>query len=210
MPKGGQKMDEEKKADKKLAMYDAVAELLAEGRELSGIKVLDVTKKAGIGKGTAYEYFSSKEELLIKALFHFSKCTINRVLDQMEEQHTYREKVYFLFSQMEQKTKERDCTAKCVNLIFQSKKLKEIMMKYGSCSGEAEENPLRLIHYLMKEGKRQHFINETLPDSYLEIIFISKLISYLVYLEQKKKPEDCTCEEMKQLLYEGLLKEIKV
>ena len=93
-----------------------------------------------------------------------------------------------------------------LDLLYTWKNGKELLLKVPLLM----KNIHMLFHYLMKEGKRQHFINETLPDSYLEIIFISKLISYLVYLEQKKKPEDCTCEEMKQLLYEGLLKEIKV
>ena len=49
-------------------MYKAVSQLLKGDRELSSIKVQDITQKAGIGKGTAYEYFSSKEEIIANAL----------------------------------------------------------------------------------------------------------------------------------------------
>ena len=202
-------MKEEKKSDKKLAIYNAVLELLAEGTELTKIKVYDITERAGIGKGTAYEYFSSKEELVVKSLFYFSKCTINRLLSQMEEKETYEEKILLIFGEMEKKTKERDCAAKCINLLFQKKKIKDIMTRYCDCNTITQENPVRIIHYLMQEGKKQHFIDETLPDSYLEIIFVSKFISHLVYLEQKTKSEDCTSEKMKELLYKGLLKEIQ-
>lgn len=51
-------------------MYEAVSQLLKGDRELSSIKVQDITQKAGIGKGTAYEYFSSKEEIIANALMY--------------------------------------------------------------------------------------------------------------------------------------------
>lgn len=47
------------------AMYEAVLDLFASGRELSTLKVSEITARAGIGKGTAYEYFSSKEEMIV-------------------------------------------------------------------------------------------------------------------------------------------------
>ena len=55
---------------KVISMYDAVGELISQGMDLNDITVLDITKKAGIGKGTAYDYFSSKEEIIAKALLY--------------------------------------------------------------------------------------------------------------------------------------------
>ena len=42
-------------------MYGAVIEMLEEGMDASGMRVSAITERAGIGKGTAYEYFDSKE-----------------------------------------------------------------------------------------------------------------------------------------------------
>ena len=49
--------------DKMRLMFEAVSELIRQQRDISTIKVQDITAEAGIGKGTAYEYFSSKEEI---------------------------------------------------------------------------------------------------------------------------------------------------
>ena len=46
---------------KVLALYRGVLELLDEGADVNTIKVSDITAKAGIGKGTAYDYFKSRE-----------------------------------------------------------------------------------------------------------------------------------------------------
>ena len=50
--------------EKVLAMYRAVVDLINEGNDIKVLKVSDITGCAGIGKGTAYEYFSSKEEII--------------------------------------------------------------------------------------------------------------------------------------------------
>ena len=42
------------------ALYEAVLELLNENADISTMKVSDITSRAGIGKGTAYDYFKSK------------------------------------------------------------------------------------------------------------------------------------------------------
>ena len=52
--------------DKMRLMFEAVSELIRQQRDISTIKVQDITTEAGIGKGTAYEYFSSKEEIIGK------------------------------------------------------------------------------------------------------------------------------------------------
>ncbi len=59
---------------KVLKMFEAVSQLLEEGADPRELKVSDITNRAGIGKGTAYEYFKSKEELIGEAqLFYFTE-----------------------------------------------------------------------------------------------------------------------------------------
>lgn len=57
-------MDEQKliqdPSQKVLAMYQAVIEFINEGCDINTLKVADITGRAGIGKGTAYEYFFFK------------------------------------------------------------------------------------------------------------------------------------------------------
>ena len=57
-------MEKRTLSEKELLLYQAVIELLDEGMEVHQIKVSDITNRAGVGKGTAYEYFSSKEEMI--------------------------------------------------------------------------------------------------------------------------------------------------
>ena len=52
------------------ALYDAVLELLNENADVNALTVADITKRAGIGKGTAYDYFSCKEEIIAGAIIY--------------------------------------------------------------------------------------------------------------------------------------------
>ncbi len=45
-------------------MYKAVIQMLEQGVDAGSIHVSDITEKAGIGKGTAYEYFDTREEIV--------------------------------------------------------------------------------------------------------------------------------------------------
>ncbi|MGN0169798.1 MAG: TetR/AcrR family transcriptional regulator [Lachnospiraceae bacterium] len=55
-------------------MFQACSELIEEGMPIHSIKVVDITSRAGIGKGTAYEYFRNKEELIGEAqLYYFNE-----------------------------------------------------------------------------------------------------------------------------------------
>ena len=47
-------------------IVEAALKLFKE-RGFAAVRISDIAKEAGVGKGTVYEYFSSKEELLIKA-----------------------------------------------------------------------------------------------------------------------------------------------
>ncbi len=64
----------EKYTEKQIHIFEAVMTLLREGRQIHELKVADITGSAGMGKSTAYEYFSSKEEIIREALtFHLRK-----------------------------------------------------------------------------------------------------------------------------------------
>ena len=55
---------------KAIAIYEAIIALINEGADVNEMKVGDITNRAGIGKGTAYEYFQSKDEMVASALFY--------------------------------------------------------------------------------------------------------------------------------------------
>ena len=56
-------------------------------------KIIDIANKAGIGKGTVYEYFESKESLLLELIDTRVKQDYRRVCEAAEKASTYRQKL---------------------------------------------------------------------------------------------------------------------
>ena len=75
-------------------MYEATIKLLKEKKELSNIKVLDITREAGIGKGTAYEYFSSKNEIVANAVVYEYSNKIQDLVEHTFKHSSFKERLY--------------------------------------------------------------------------------------------------------------------
>lgn len=69
---------------KEIAAFRGLLQLAAGGNCFSNIKVQDIATAAGIGKGTLYEYFSSKEDILNCTVLY----TLHQFADWMEQQMT--------------------------------------------------------------------------------------------------------------------------
>lgn len=78
---------------KVLAIFEAVGRLIASGRDMEKLTVSDITREAGIGKGTAYEYFGSKEEIIGEAICFQMHKTVTAVNEKMAEVNTLREQL---------------------------------------------------------------------------------------------------------------------
>ena len=57
-------MQNDQQAARKAAVYEAALQLIGQGVSPAALKIQQLADAAGIGKGTVYEYFSSKEEIL--------------------------------------------------------------------------------------------------------------------------------------------------
>ena len=66
--------------DREIQIFGGVLQLAAGGSDLSQLRVQEIADAAGMGKGTLYEYFRSKEEILLGT---FLFC-IQRELDALE------------------------------------------------------------------------------------------------------------------------------
>lgn len=86
-------------------MYEAVMQLLEEGADVADIRVSTITERAGIGKGTAYEYFDTKEEIVACAIVYHIQRLFSWLEETLEAQRDFRAQVTFLLDTVEQKNR---------------------------------------------------------------------------------------------------------
>ena len=81
-------------APKELAAFEGILSLLRSGTRFDAIKVQDIATAAGVGKGTLYEYFSSKEELLCRALLYHRQKEMEEVWRRLKGKTSFREMLF--------------------------------------------------------------------------------------------------------------------
>lgn len=85
-----------KKANKKQAIMDAAFTLFVHDG-FSNVKVIDIADKAGIGKGTFYEYFKSKNDIFLEFL-EYMKEEFRNLGKYIDELPTFKAKLMQLIT----------------------------------------------------------------------------------------------------------------
>ena len=83
---------EEKRREIALACFELIYEV-----GMKNITVAQVAKTAGIGKGTVYEYFENKEDVLFEIINIHIEQYHNHFLETIKNVQSTREKIYYFF-----------------------------------------------------------------------------------------------------------------
>ena len=85
-------MTSPKYKEKELLIMHALLKLLSDGMSISEIKTSDIAQAAGIGKGTLYNYFETKEDIIAHTIVYSIDTQLTELLEQMEAVDGFREK----------------------------------------------------------------------------------------------------------------------
>lgn len=195
--------------EKKLALYKAVLQLLEEDADIHTLKVQDITAKAGIGKGTAYEYFSSKEEMIAKAVLWYKDRTLEAIFKRVAGEGKFSDKLLGIFETIE----EQRIHQKCSSLLFQMKNqpmevvagIREEFLKNAECNKKVEE----LFDFIVEEGKKESAIREELTSQKVYMVLIPAYMSFFMYLNAPEKEKFGSVEEIKEFLLGNILLVLK-
>ena len=108
---------------KVLLLYKAVIDLLNENVDVNTLKVSDNTQRAGIGKGTAYDYFESKEEVIIRGILYYLNRFLAEVEDMLQKQEDFAGQITYLFDLIDENLHENECLLRVVHLLLGSSQI---------------------------------------------------------------------------------------
>lgn len=202
-------MDKQELSPKVQAVYRAVVELFAEGADLNTLTVSEITARAGIGKGTVYDYFSNKEEMLAGALYHEMNVACQELYERLKDKKNLFEKMEQILLDMENYKQKMECAFKVVHLLMDnsqvSKQLREILQKK-----ENYEIPLyQMLQMLIREefGEDSKVSEEDML--YLVMNTISKLVCYAMYLNNDVVLEKFGTKTMRERLCKNVCQEVE-
>lgn len=90
----------QKKKEKTMNRIFDSAEALFAQKSFYDVKIEDIAKNAGVGKGTVYTYFKSKEELLLKAIVNKTEENQKELLSIINSNDSFMVRFHALFRSM--------------------------------------------------------------------------------------------------------------
>ena len=86
--------------DKKRLLCDTVLAMVGEGSDPDDIKISEVAERAGIGKGTVYEYFKSKQELVRETHLYAIRQILRAMCESIDGCEGFMDKIHALLWEM--------------------------------------------------------------------------------------------------------------
>ena len=193
---------------KVLALYEAVLELLDEGADINTLKVSDMTVRAGIGKGTAYDYFKSKEEIIAAAVVFDVERKVKTERMRLEQYADFESKVRYCFWWTLQELQEQKAFMRFLYLSSYSCSLKrqifeELKKRRGESCG-----PIQILRELSREGKEEGAVRPEFLEDAAAYMILASLMSFVLYLEHREKEAE-EDGQMMEILCTGLLAQLR-
>ena len=188
-------------------MYAAVIQMLEEGADVAGIHVSDITEKAGIGKGTAYEYFDTKEEIVACAIVYHAQWIFEWLENALKERKSFREQLDFLLDEIEKKDGCKNGFLRFIHMMTNNSEFSRMVREKMISEELASHLPGNMFGRILSRGVASGELRDDLPMDYMVYCLFSHLVMYvLAVTSQECVPVDAGM--MRPLVCRGILNEI--
>ena len=175
-------MEKREISPKVAAMYRAVAELFMEGADINNLTVSEITARAGIGKGTAYEYFSSKEDIIAESLYS-AMVEVTELLDnRLAKKQSLYDKIEMIMLDMEKHKQEIVCAFKVLYIMMDNSAVGRKIRQHFYDKRDYDMVLFDLVEKIIREELGQQVQLSEEDSLYLVMSIASRLMIYALYL----------------------------
>ena len=158
--------------EKQITVYEAVLRLLEQGRDMGSLRVSEIAEEAGIGKGTIYEYFPSREELLEAAVLYQQGKAYRLLREGMRAEKSFDGRLSLLCGHVLQ-AMQRGRSGCC--LLSQQaipEPIRRIILEDGKLREERRAQLDEIMGYLTAAALGEHLIPAIPLPEYTRMVFI--------------------------------------
>lgn len=202
-------MEGRRLAPKVKATYQAVIELLMEGRDLSNLTVAEITARAGIGKGTVYEYFSNKEEMIAGALFYEMENACRNLYGRMKKEKDLYGKINLIFMDIEKQIVKTNCFLRILYILMDNSTVSSRLKQLIETKNQDEMLIMDMVGMLIEEEMGNDRALEDKEKTYLTMLLLSKIICYAMYQFNAKNELNPDSAAMREMLCYSTCREIE-
>lgn len=194
---------------KEILVFKAFNKLIEDGSSINNIRVSDIAKEAGIGKGTVYEYFKSKEEVIARSIFYEMQMEFMSILEKSDKAIDFKEKCYVGFHEIMVLMRKK---LAYFQILLTSKEIHEVFECLNGDKDqiiEFRDYVLSILEPIVELGIKENIINTKLDKKYIQSTFISVCsgISTMVHFQLGELTDE-DIKNYKEMAYMMLVKSL--
>lgn len=202
-----------KYAEKELLIFYGFKKIITDNSNIENIKVSDIAKAAGIGKGTIYEYFKSKDEIIARSIIYNFKIDIINTIEAIKEVSTFKEQCNHLFYYSISSGKFIFPSLRILYNQVIPKELNSILQEDFEEILELKTQLYNLLDYVINTGIDENIINKDLSRDYQRYVLISSSMGIINkinanHFQQINLSDDDSINTQKNFAYTMILKSL--
>lgn len=202
-----------KYAEKELLIFYGFKKIITDNSNIENIKVSDIAKAAGIGKGTIYEYFKSKDEIIARSIIYNFKIDIINTIEAIKEVSTFKEQCNHLFHYSISSGKFIFPSLRILYNQVVPKELNNILLEDFEEILELKAQLYNLLDYVINTGIDESIINKDLSRDYQRYVLISSSMGIINkinanHFRQINLSDDESINTQKNFAYTMILKSL--
>lgn len=191
---------------KVLKLYEAVNQLLEEGADPGSLRVSTITDRAGIGKGTAYEYFDSKDEIVIYAVVYQMQMAMMELEKGLQERKSFREQINFLLDEVSAQEGQQNSFLKQIYLLTDNTEFSRQVQGIMASAALKKYQLVQLFRQLLGEAVERGELRKDLPLDYMVYSMGGRVLAYMVAVSGGDLQIELS--RMRDLMYKGIMEEL--
>ncbi|NLY67899.1 MAG: helix-turn-helix transcriptional regulator [Tissierellia bacterium] len=195
--------------DKELAIFNGVIDLIKRGANIYLVTVSEIAKASGVGKGTIYEYFRTKEEVISKAILYNMKREVEHAIERVEQKNNFKDRYY---EALEIIVENFDNKFSTINLLLSTgnfNELYEYMIDEKHLIAAYTSRIESIIDRLLLMGYEEGIITIEESQYYKRMVIISSIAGFINYINNRERYLDIDTQKAMDLCYKMVIKALK-
>ncbi|KGX90764.1 hypothetical protein N781_06610 [Pontibacillus halophilus JSM 076056 = DSM 19796] len=181
---------------KKQIILETAFTLFAENG-VKKVSIQDIAKAAEVSQVTIYNYFGSKEQLLVEAIKHYYHTRIGEFVELVQATDlSFKEKMTYIFTSKQQQILQFDSEF-VVSLMTDQEQVKQFIDEFT----QREVMPLFL--QLIEQGKEERFIHPSMSNEAV-LTYIQLITNGVRDMYHHGTPSPKLIDEMMHFFFYGL------
>lgn len=188
-------------------LYGAVRQLIQEGADVANVKVSSLTQLAGIGKGTAYEYFDTKEEIVACAVVYHVAVMMDWLRLRFHEKSSFEESLDFVLDELEMRNCRMQAFSWFVHMLTDNTEISRLIREKMHSEEFARYEPVNFFRSELEERRNKGELRSDQPLDYQVYVLFSHLVVYMMAVYTKKNSQ-LDMGTLRPFVRKGILREL--